>query len=297
MDIREINGAAGIGGVRTAAVVGSGLIGTSVALALRRRGVVTYLHDADPGASAAAANRGAGILGLPPSAVDLTVVAVPPCSTAAVVAECQAKGLSRVYTDVAGVKSGPVREFERLGGDLGAYVAGHPMAGSERSGPRGASADLFDGRVWVLTPDARTRPAALRTVAGFVTGLGARPVVMTPAEHDRIVSRTSHVPHLISAILAARLDGAGEEVLRLCGAGIRDTTRVAAGNAELWTDILRANADEVATELSEIAADLLTAVRALHGDPEDLTALLERGNAGRAALTGAPVRLAEAVAR
>ncbi|WP_433520587.1 prephenate dehydrogenase [Nocardia pseudovaccinii] len=274
-----------IGEIHSVAVIGCGLIGTSAALALRRRGMVIYLHDTDPTAASAAAGRGAGILGLPPSAVDLTVVAVPPHSTAAVLADCQTKGLSRAYTDVASVKSVPAREAELFGCDLTTYVGGHPMAGGERSGPMAASAELFDDRVWVLTPDSRTRLDVLRAVADLVTRIGARPIVMAPADHDRAVARTSHVPHLVSALLAARLAGADEAVLRLCGAGIRDTTRIAAGNARLWTEILRANADEISAVLAEVATDLQTAAHALHGDPAQLTALLGRGNAGRAALT------------
>jgi len=275
--------------VRTVAVIGTGMIGTSVALALRRCGIVTYLHDDDPTAAAVAASeRGAGILGLPPSGADLTVVAVPPRSTAAVLAECQAKGLSRLYTDVASVKSSVLTEAERLGCDLTTYVAGHPMAGGERSGPMAASAILFDDRVWVLTPDTHTRADVLRAVHDVVAGIGARPVVMSPAEHDRAVARTSHVPHLISALLAARLDGADQSVLRLCGAGIRDTTRIAAGNAELWAEILQANAAEVAKVLSEISIEMLAASDALRGDAGELAALLRRGNVGRAALTTSP---------
>ncbi|WP_280271611.1 prephenate dehydrogenase [Nocardia wallacei] len=274
--------------IHTVAVIGCGLIGTSVALALRRRGVIVHLNDIDPTQAAAAANLGAGIPGPPPVPVDLTVIAVPPGSTAAVLADCQAKGLSRIYTDVASVKCAPAREAEWLGCDLATYVGGHPMAGGERSGPAAASAGLFDDRVWVLTPDNRTRPDALRAVEELLTRLGARPVVMPSPDHDRAVARTSHVPHLISALLAARLADTNESVLALCGAGIRDTTRIAAGNPHLWTDILRANADEITTVLTEFATDLHTATQALHHDPTPLTALLARGNAGRAALTTPP---------
>ncbi|WP_218020159.1 prephenate dehydrogenase [Nocardia anaemiae] len=308
MDIRETSAAvnnacavstetdripAEIGEIHSVAVIGCGLIGTSVALALRRRGLRIYLHDTDPTAVSAAAGLGAGILGLPPSAVDLTVIAVPPRSIAAVLADCQSKGLSRFYTDVASVKSAPAREAELFGCDLTTYVGGHPMAGGERSGPMAAAAELFDDRVWVLTPDVRTRPDALRAVADLVTRIGARTIVMTSTDHDRAVARTSHVPHLISALLAARLADADEAVLRLCGAGIRDTTRIAAGNTGLWTEILRTNGDEIAAVLAEIATDLRTATNALRGDPAQLTALLGRGNAGQAALTAAmsaPVR-------
>ncbi|GAB2687308.1 prephenate dehydrogenase [Nocardia thraciensis] len=270
--------------VRSVVVIGTGLIGTSVALSLRRQGVDTYLHDTDPAAVAAAAARGAGVPGLPPAAVDLTVIAVPPDKVAAVLAEYQTRGLSRLYTDVASVKSAPLAEAERLRCDLATYVGGHPMAGGERSGPVAASAELFDGRVWVLTPVAGTRADVLRSIQDLVVLAGGRPVLMAPADHDRAVARTSHVPHLVSALLAARLAGADTSVLRLCGAGIRDATRIAAGDADLWTAIMRANAVEVSKVLSEVAADVLSAGAALSGSPAALSALLRRGNAGRAAL-------------
>ena len=141
----------------SAVVIGTGLIGTSVALALRSRGVAVWLADADPAAARLAADIGAGevlpatVLERPPAGpADIAVLAVPPAAVAATLAAAQARGLARWYTDVASVKSQPLAQAAGLGCDLGSFVPGHPLAGRERSGPAAARADLFLGRPWVV---------------------------------------------------------------------------------------------------------------------------------------------------
>jgi prephenate dehydrogenase len=284
--------AAGVAvGLRTVAVVGTGAIGTSVALALRRRGVRTYLLDRDSDAASMASRNGAGAVGVPTEPVDLAVLAVSPRSVAEVLAEHQTRGLARWYTDVASVKSDPLRRAQELGCDMTTYVGGHPIAGSERSGPAAATEVLFRDRVWVLTPLPDTATATVAVARELVRLCGARPVLLDHTCHDRVLARTSHVPHLVAAALAATLDGADETALQLCGAGIRDATRIATGNHELWTDILRSNADEVVEALAPVIAALTAASRALTTSDaltrisDDLAILLEHGNAGRVALT------------
>jgi prephenate dehydrogenase len=278
-------------GLRTVAVVGTGAIGTSVALALRQRGVHTYLLDHDPKAASTASRSGAGPVGVPTEPVDLAVLAVPPRSVAEVLAEHQAHGLARYYTDVASVKSDPLRRARELGCDMTIYIGGHPIAGSERSGPMAATETLFRDRVWVLTPLPDTATGTLAAACELVRLCGSRPVLLDHSRHDHLLAHTSHVPHLVAAALAATLDGADETALQLCGAGIRDATRIAAGDHELWMDILRANADEVVEALAPViaaltaASEALTTMDAPRGRSDDLTGLLTRGNAGRAALT------------
>lgn len=278
-------------GLCTVAVVGTGAIGTSVALALRRRGVDTYLLDRDPDAAAMASRYGGGAVGVPVEPVDLAVLAVPPGRVAEVLAEQQARGLARWYTDVASVKSGPLRRAQELGCDMTTYVGGHPIAGSERSGPAAATETLFEDRVWVLTPLPATAPATVAAARELVRSCGARPILLDHTHHDRLLARTSHLPHLIAAALAATLDDADETTLQLCGHGIRDATRIAAGDHELWTDILRSNANEVVEALAGVIAALTAASQALTTSDarteitDGLTELLARGNAGRTALT------------
>jgi len=279
--------------MRSAAVVGTGLIGTSIALALTARGVDTYLLDRDPQAALTAAAIGAGTAGRPTAPVDLAVIAVPPRHTAAVLREAQQSSLARYFTDAASVKAGPQREAAERGCDLTRYVGGHPLAGSERSGPLAARADLFHGRPWVLTPSAQSHEDAVRRVLELVQLCGAHPLTMAHGEHDRAVALTSHAPHLVSSLLAARLLTGDDAQLQVAGQGLRDVTRIAGGDSVLWTDILGSNAAAVADILSELALDLHAVLGALRdlgsGDAQarhragaELGAALARGTRGHA---------------
>ncbi|MFI6641769.1 prephenate dehydrogenase [Streptomyces sp. NPDC050504] len=279
--------------MRSAVVVGTGLIGTSVALALSRRGVRVHLDDADTTAARAAEAVGAGTLDAPEGKVDLAVLAVPPAHIGAVLARAQANRLAHAYTDVASVKERPHDEIRAVGGDPSSYIGGHPLAGGERSGPLAARADLFEGRLWVLTPSARTDREVLNRGLELVSLCGAVPVLMDTDAHDRAVALTSHAPHLISSLMAARLADAESELVRVSGQGLRDITRIAAGEPALWSDILEANAEAVADVLDAYAADLnrvTAALRALDSSrpaeraraAADLDDVLRRGNQGHA---------------
>ena len=305
-------------------IIGTGLIGTSVGLALRERGVRVWLADDDPRAASLAASLGAGEL-LPPVAApagrasvapglapppgaarlggaapdggaaplggvapdggaaadgdaapmlapppggpaDLAVLAVPPDAVAPVLAAAQAAGLAACYTDVASVKARPLAAARALGCDLASYVPGHPLAGRERSGPAAARADLFLGRPWALCPAAETAEQAIARVTSLVIACGAEPVTAAPAEHDRWVALVSHAPHVVAAAMAARLAAAPDGALGLAGQGLRDVTRIAAGDTALWTQILLANAAGVSEVLALVADDLREAAAAL-ADP------------------------------
>ncbi len=278
-------------------VIGTGLIGTSVALAARGLGAAVWLADRDPSAARFAAGLGAGgelpAAGPPGGPADLAVLAMPPEAVAPALAAAQARGLARCYTDVASVKELPLARARELGCDLAAFVPGHPLAGRERSGPAAARADLFLGRPWAICPAPETSAAATAAVTALAGGCGAQPVRMLAADHDRWVALVSHIPHLVAAAMAARLELAADDALALAGPGLRDVTRIAAGDAGLWTQILAANAAHVAGLLPAIAADLTAAAAALaglaEGDEESakrLTGLLERGGAGVARIPG-----------
>ncbi|MFD7237410.1 prephenate dehydrogenase [Streptomyces syringium] len=285
--------------MRTATVIGTGLIGTSVALALTRRGVTVHLDDADTTAARTAEAMGAGSLRVPDGPVDLAVLAVPPAHIGTVLARAQAARTARAYTDVASVKARPHREIQAVGADPSDYIGGHPLAGGERSGPLAARADLFEGRLWVLTPSEHTGRDVLNRALELVSLCGGVPVVMDTGAHDRAVALTSHAPHLVSSLMAARLEHAAEDSVRVSGQGLRDVTRIAAGDPGLWRDILDANADAVADVLEAYAADLGEAVRALRalGSPDTgvrgraeagLEELLRRGNRGHARVAAKP---------
>jgi prephenate dehydrogenase len=283
--------------VRTALVIGTGLIGTSAALALTQRGVTVHLADHDPGQARTAAALGAGTDEAPDGPVDLAIVAAPPAHVAGVLADAVRRGVARGYLDVASVKGAPRRELEALGLDLSAYIGSHPMSGREKSGPLAATADLFEGRPWVLTPTRDTDTEVLNLALELVSHCRAVPVVMDAVAHDRAVALVSHMPQLVSSMVAARLEHAEEAAVRLCGQGIRDVTRIAASDPRMWIDILSANPGPVADLLADVAADLdetVGALRALqssddakrHEGTAGIEDVLRRGNAGRVRVPG-----------
>jgi prephenate dehydrogenase len=271
--------------IRTLTVVGSGLIGTSIGLAARAAGLAVTLADRDPAAVAAAVARGAGRPAHPADRpADLAVLAVAPDAVAGVLVTAQRDGLARAYTDVAGVKAPVLDGVRASGGDLTSFVPGHPMGGRERSGAEAADSDLFAGRAWALCPAPTTTTAAVDAALDLVDLCGAVPVLLEPAEHDRAVAVVSHAPHVVAGAMAAALDGAD---LALAGPGLWDVTRVAGGRPDLWAQILRHNAPQVAAVLTRVADDLRRAACALAADPPELatvTGLLTDGRAGRVAL-------------
>ncbi|WP_367125893.1 prephenate dehydrogenase [Streptomyces phytohabitans] len=251
--------------MRTALVIGTGLIGTSAALALASRGVRVHLRDHDPERARTAAALGAGTDDEPPGPVDLALVAVPPARITAAVAAAQRQDLARAYVDVGSVKGALRADLDAHGCDPTTYLGTHPMAGSEKSGPLAGSADLFEGRPWVLTPTSVTDTEVLNLALELVSLCRAVPVVMDADAHDRAVALVSHTPQLLSSMVAARLENADETAVRLCGQGIRDVTRIAASDSGMWLDILSANPGPVADVLEELAVDLAGTVRALRG--------------------------------
>ncbi|MFB7736880.1 prephenate dehydrogenase [Streptomyces sp. NPDC056112] len=283
--------------MRNALVIGTGLIGTSAALALAQRGVVVHLADHDPEQARTAAALGAGTDEAPDGPVDLAIVAAPPAHVAGVLADAMRRGAARGYLDVASVKGGPRRELESMGLDLTGYIGTHPMSGREQSGPLAATGDLFEGRPWVLTPTRDTDTEVLNLALELVSHCRAVPVVMDADAHDRAVALVSHMPHLVSSLVAARLKNAEDAAVRLCGQGIRDVTRIAASDPRMWIDILSANPGPVADLLSDISTDLeeaVQALRALQSSDEakrregaaGIEDVLRRGNAGQVRVPG-----------
>ncbi|SFK98660.1 prephenate dehydrogenase [Streptosporangium canum] len=272
--------------VRRVTVLGTGVIGTSIALALRRAGIHVALSDQDVASLATAECMGAGIALMPDDPpADLVVIATPPSTVVSVLRDAQARGLGAVYTDVASTKARISADAELAGCDLTSYVPGHPMAGRELSGPHAAHADLFAGRPWALCPHPATSPEAVRVVAEMVAVCGGAARILAPDAHDRVVAAVSHAPHLVSAALAARFAGADATTLSLVGRGLQDTTRIATGAPGLWCDILEQNAESVATVLDAVVRDLTEAASALRRSDRArsgaLADLLTRGNRGR----------------
>ena len=269
------------------AVIGTGLIGTSVALAARRAGVRVRAWDADAVALARADDTGA----LDPArdladavaGADVAVICVPIDRIASVVAQALAADPHVVVTDAGSVKASVVAAVGRAvaaPGDVARFVPGHPMGGSERSGPEHASAHVIDGIVWALAPTEATAGPSLDRVTGFVRSLGAHPITLTPERHDRLVAVVSHLPQVASTALmalAAREETDEPDLLVLAAGGFRDLTRLAASNPVLWGEILSANGPEVVQAIDLYVAGLLELRDAIGADRR---ADIERSFAG-----------------
>ncbi|KGF03726.1 prephenate dehydrogenase [Actinomyces urogenitalis] len=301
-------------------VVGTGLLGTSLALALSASGVAVQLSDTSPTSLALARDMSAGrVRSDGDEAPQLVVVATPPDVAASVVLAQLSAFPEAVVTDVASVKQRVVAEVRaHAGQEVRRYVGSHPMAGRERSGAGAADCDLFVGRPWVIVPDGAT-PQAELVVRNLAVDVGATPLRMAAAEHDEAVAAVSHVPQLVSSLLAARLEELPESALALAGQGLRDTTRIAASDPRLWSAILVGNAGPVVGLLRALREDLDTLIGGIAPaavDPASpdytaagraqtiapgavgaITDVMGRGNTGQARIPGkhggAPRRYAE----
>lgn len=275
-------------------VIGTGLIGGSIALALRDLGWHVSGEDGQPDRAEDALTLGAiDAIGLDPDA-EFTFVAVPVNGVVAQVERALAR-TSGVVTDVGSVKASIADAIPDS-----RFVPGHPMAGSEQDGVKGARADLFRGATWVLTPGPRTAEHAYTRVGALVRQMGAEVITLDPAQHDSVVAMVSHVPHLTATSLMNLAHTASAEhqvLLRLAAGGFRDMTRIAAGHPAMWLDICDSNRQAIASTLDQLI-DSLAEVRDLvsSGDREAMERHLSEARAARINLpSGMPqgIELAE----
>ncbi len=249
------------------AVVGLGLIGGSLALAGRARGLFGHVvgvgrnrANLDVGLERGAIDEAASDIAAAVDGADLVVLAVPVGSmgeTARGLAP--ALGASTIVTDVGSVKARLVAEVEQALGGRGRFVGGHPIAGTERSGMAAAFGELFEGRCCVLTPTDATDAAALDAVRALWEGVGMRVVELDAARHDQVLAMVSHLPHVIAYALAGEVaarEASGEELVPFSAGGLRDFTRVAASDPDLWRDICLMNREEVARAIAAYRARL-----------------------------------------
>lgn len=265
-------------------ILGAGLVGSSLGLALTKAGYDVRLWDLVSSHALVAAVRGAGELSDEATDdPDIVVVATPPGVIADLVAESLTKFPNAVITDVGSVKAPIVAEVAALAADHRRYVGSHPMAGSQFTGPLTASGDLFVNRTWVVTPVPENSADDISTVERMAQDVGARVVTMPPDAHDEAVAQVSHVPHLMSILTASHLREVPAGNLKLAGQGIRDVTRIAGSDPVLWRQILNANAQAVRHELREVAADLAELIEVLDR-PEELERFLAVGQRGALSL-------------
>ncbi|MEP6758760.1 MAG: prephenate dehydrogenase/arogenate dehydrogenase family protein [Actinomycetota bacterium] len=254
--------------IERVAVLGTGLIGTSVAMAALRAGCQVTGWDLDPDV----ADRAAARSGLDPrprledaaAGADLVVVATPIAAVALTVVTALRAAPEAIVTDAASVKELVVADVRAaLGADAGSldrYVPGHPMGGSERSGPEHASASVVDGIVWVVAAHEGSDGSRRAALEAWIERLGARPVRLSPERHDRLVAIVSHLPQVASTSLmglAATEEADEPEILLLAAGGFRDLTRLAASHPSLWSDILVANRGQVASAIELFCGRLL----------------------------------------
>lgn len=279
-------------------ILGTGLLGASIGLGLRSRGIEVLLSDSSPSAQGVAVDIGAGH-GLTPGrllAPELVVVAVPPDVTATVVATALQTYPDAVVVDVASVKASVLLEVQaalqdRCAADLQRYVGTHPMAGRERSGPVAARGELFTSMPWVLCPSEDSSAVAIKTAQSLAIDLGAVVFRFAPAEHDAAVALVSHLPQIMSSLVAGRLADAPGHALSLAGNGLRDVTRIAASDPSLWVQILGANAGPLVAILEQVRQDLDRLIGTLRapaapGARLDMAQLISEGNAGQGRIPG-----------
>jgi prephenate dehydrogenase len=273
-------------------VVGTGLIGGSIALALRQRGWHVSGLDADPEHQNEALES--GVIDAVGDDLDAEVVfvATPAAAVPGVVRDVlAAKGrrADAVITDVSGVKTAIVGQA-----DHPRFIGGHPMAGSEQVGLRGADPDLFEGAVWVLTPTSETDLESFNRLQAVVSALGSDVLVLSAHDHDRLVAVVSHVPHLVAATLMnAAAIGAEQDgsLLRLAAGGFRDMTRVAAGHPGIWPDICTENAGPIVQALDALVAQLsIMRERVAGNDRDAIFSELQRASGARRNLPARIVR-------
>lgn len=275
---------------KSVAVVGVGLIGGSVGLALRKRklaeeivGIGRRQESLKLAKQVGAVTKTTIDLAKGVASSELIVVCTPVSQIVAhVTAAAKSCPEGALITDCGSTKAEIV---ERIGQDLGRgvrYVGSHPLAGSERSGPSEATADLFENRAVVLTPTPETADEDYNTLLDFWTALGARVFEMSPIGHDRAVASTSHIPHALAAALALATP---REFFPLAGGGMLDTTRIAAGDPELWQQIFLSNRRNVLLALEPIEEAINSFRTAMiAGDKQALVDFLNRGKRNRDAL-------------
>jgi prephenate dehydrogenase len=275
--------------IRRLCVVGLGLMGGSLAMAARRRGAAAEVV----GYARRAATRGRALemglldstFGDPAEAVrdaDLIVFCVPVMTIPSLVGACRgAWAPGAVVTDVASTKAWLTREVKRvLGTGPAMFVGSHPMAGSEEAGIEAAREDLYDGAMVVVTTEPEDDAAAVDRVGAFWEAVGARVARRSPDEHDRVVARTSHLPHMAAAALVTRVLGSddGMNTGPFCAGGFRDSSRIAEGGESMWHDIVRTNRTALLAELAAYGGLLAGLERAVRDeDFETVRQFLARG--------------------
>ena len=259
-------------------VIGAGLIGTSIALGAKRAGAEVELLDEDGRAQALANDLVDSTKVIDPTIV---VIAAPTSALKSVIDRYKSLYPRSTFIDIGSTKTKVKVEVAKDSKFAERFCPTHPMAGRELDGAEAAQSDLFVGKSWIVTPLKETSGEAIAQVKELIERLGARVISMSPEEHDLAVAAISHLPQVISSLLAAQLVGKSPEHLALAGTGVLDTTRIAGSNSDLWREILNLNKEALIPLLKDFQKDLSTLI-----EKYDVAEVLERGRSGRQSLPG-----------
>ena len=266
-------------------IVGAGLIGTSLGLALKQRGYCVEMSDSNANAAILATSLIASEVA--DGAPDLIVVAVPPGKIFEILVTEYHQNSQSMFIDIGGIKSELLQQVEKFPALAQRFCSTHPMAGREFAGPESAQADLFEGRAWILVPASQTMPTVVEAVSSLIQELGATNYTLSAKEHDAAIAGISHLPQIVSSVLGSCLDQVTDQALLLAGAGLRDVTRLASSSAELWSSLLLENRQQLLPILNQYRANLSTIAEALNRqDAKAIKAIFALGNAGRARIPG-----------
>jgi prephenate dehydrogenase len=263
-------------------IVGSGLIGTSIGLGLVQHGISVEMIDSDTSAQALAQDLIGGSEVVNP---ELVVLAVPTSALSQVIKVQMSINPHSTFMDVGSVKNEVVQKVETFPALSTHFLPTHPMAGREIGGAGSARADLFQGRSWILTPTQDCLPETKALVIELIETLGATPIELSATDHDAAVAKISHLPQIASSLVAKQLRGTPVEWMELAGQGLRDTTRIAASDEQLWKEIIHSNRAEISELLISLQSDLTQMISAL-GEPALIAELIAAGRAGKDLIPG-----------
>jgi len=266
-------------------IVGCGLIGTSLGLRLREAGFSLLLEDVNSSNLKLAQDLlgGSAVPGLP----ELIIIATPPDVVFEVVSEEFAKNPDSIFIDVSGIKSNLILQVEGLSALSKNFISVHPMAGREISGPESARADLFESRAWIISETSNSSSRAVQLAKDLGVLMGASIYELDAQIHDAVIATISHLPQILSSALGAALQNEEVTNLNLAGQGLRDVSRLADSDPDLWVGLLAGNSEEIAPKLREVITELSALEDALKsGDRPALRKFLENGKAGRNRIPG-----------
>ena len=268
--------------VRSVRIVGAGLIGTSIGLALAAKNIPVEMIDVDTRNQGLAQDLTGAVSISDP---ELIILATPLRALSQVINEQYALNPNSTFMDVCSVKVEPLQKVQASKLPLRQFVGTHPMAGREVGGAESARADLFLSRSWIITPDAHSDSEAVAKVKWLIQLLGATCVELDAVSHDAAVARVSHLPQITATLLAGSLHGVAPEWLDLAGAGLRDTTRIAASDENLWKEIISSNSQEIKALLTNLHNELGAMIDAVN-DEERIAVIMRKGRDGRNLIPG-----------